>query len=403
MEGTQVIDLKPLDDTLKALSKAPELAVFDPHGTWTAADSVLLVIDIIGYSFALMLPYLVYRRLKEVEGILSRCTFVYPTVFKKARTKIGADKQPTETLIELNPSPTLTMTDKDNDEEINKPGSQPPPPYPVNSAPSEPSSSSILSEPQPPSTLSGPSRSPTQTAPPTEQHRSSSSSDSVGPSPVPRDVQRLCQIIIDYSQRVFQTQLQQSQKVIRKQQRKEARVHRRQQRHQQEQKILQELHHIQLQLLLIQQRNKVIKVARIRSLYRNQRYPTSMANFISAASSPHPIFPFPSFSPPHEFTRPPPPYPVNSAPSEPSSPSILSEPQPPSTLSGPSRSPTQTTPPPEQHRSSSSSDSVGPSPVPRDVQRLCQIIIDYSQRVFQTQLQQSQKVIRKQQRKEARV
>ncbi|KAM3584965.1 uncharacterized protein V6R79_003967 [Siganus canaliculatus] len=80
--------------------------------------------------------------------------------------------------------------------------------------------------------------------------------------------------------------------------------------------------------------------------------------------------------------RPPPPYPVNSAPSEPSSPSILSK---------PSRSPTPTAPPPEQHRSPPPPTLSDPHQCP-ETSNDCQIIIDYSQRVFQTQLQQSQKV-----------
>ncbi len=72
-EGTQLIDLTPVDTALEAFARLP------PAGapiirSWSAADTALCISTIVGYVVTLTLAFLLHKRVNAVQESLNRCT-----------------------------------------------------------------------------------------------------------------------------------------------------------------------------------------------------------------------------------------------------------------------------------------------------------------------------------------
>ncbi len=72
-EGTQLIDLTPVDTALEAIARLP------PAGapiirSWSAADTALCIFTIVGYVVTLTLAFLLHKRVNAVQESFNKCT-----------------------------------------------------------------------------------------------------------------------------------------------------------------------------------------------------------------------------------------------------------------------------------------------------------------------------------------
>ncbi len=103
-EGTQLIDLTPVDTALEAIARLP------PAGTpiirsWSAADTALCISTIAGYVVTLTLAFLLHKRVNAVQESLNRCTSGVPCLFRRDKPDQEPEPENLTNLIEIMPIP----------------------------------------------------------------------------------------------------------------------------------------------------------------------------------------------------------------------------------------------------------------------------------------------------------
>ncbi len=71
-EGTQLIDLTPVDTALEAIARLPP-ADAPIIRSWSAADTALCISTIVGYVVTLTLAFLLHKRVNAVQESFNRC------------------------------------------------------------------------------------------------------------------------------------------------------------------------------------------------------------------------------------------------------------------------------------------------------------------------------------------
>ncbi len=110
-EGTQLIDLTPVDTALEAIARLP------PAGapiirSWSAADTALCISTIVGYVVTLTLAFLLHKRVNVVQESLNKCTSGVPRLFRRGNLDQEAEPENVTNLIEIMPIPS--RRDPDN-------------------------------------------------------------------------------------------------------------------------------------------------------------------------------------------------------------------------------------------------------------------------------------------------
>ncbi len=109
-EGTQLIDLTPVDTALEAIARLP------PAGTpiirsWSAADTVLCISTIVGYVVTLTLAFLLHKQVNAVQKSLNRCTSGVPLLFRRDKPDQEPEPENLTNLIEITPIPPRRTPD----------------------------------------------------------------------------------------------------------------------------------------------------------------------------------------------------------------------------------------------------------------------------------------------------
>ncbi len=103
-EGTQLIDLTPVDTALEAIARllpagAPIIL------SWSAADTALCISTIIGYVVTLTLTFLLHKRVNAVQESFNRCTSGVPRLFRRDKPDQEPEPENSTKLIEIMPIP----------------------------------------------------------------------------------------------------------------------------------------------------------------------------------------------------------------------------------------------------------------------------------------------------------
>ncbi len=81
-EGTQLIDLTPVDTALEAIARLPPAGV-PIIRSWSAADTALCISTIVGYVVTLTLAFLLHKRVNAVQESFNKCTSGVPRIFRR--------------------------------------------------------------------------------------------------------------------------------------------------------------------------------------------------------------------------------------------------------------------------------------------------------------------------------
>ncbi len=103
-EGTQLIDLTPVDTALEAIARLP------PAGapiirSWSAADTALSIFTIVGYIVTLTLTFLLHNRVNAIQESFNRCTSGVPRLFRPDKPDQEPEPENSTNLIEIMPIP----------------------------------------------------------------------------------------------------------------------------------------------------------------------------------------------------------------------------------------------------------------------------------------------------------
>ncbi len=103
-EGTQLIDLTPVDTALEAIARLP------PAGapiirSWSATDTVLCISTIVGYVVTLTLAFLLHKRVNAVQESFNKC------IFRRDKTDQEPEPENSTNLIEIMPIPPRRTPD----------------------------------------------------------------------------------------------------------------------------------------------------------------------------------------------------------------------------------------------------------------------------------------------------
>ncbi len=109
-EGTQLIDLTPVDTALEAIARLP------PAGThiirsWSAADTALCISTIVGYVVTLTLAFLLHKRVNAVQESFNKCTSGVPRIFRRDKTDQEPEPENSTNLLEITPIPPRRTPD----------------------------------------------------------------------------------------------------------------------------------------------------------------------------------------------------------------------------------------------------------------------------------------------------
>ncbi len=88
-EGSQLIDLTPVDTALKAIAHIPP-AVAPIILSWSAIDTGLCISTIVGYVVTLTLAFLLHKHVNAVQESFNKCTSgvrTFSDVIKPTRTR----------------------------------------------------------------------------------------------------------------------------------------------------------------------------------------------------------------------------------------------------------------------------------------------------------------------------
>ncbi len=109
-EGTQLIDLTPVDTALEAIARLP------PAGapiirSWSAADTALCISTIVGYVVTLTLAFLLHKRVNAVQESFNKCTSGVPRIFQRDKTDQEPEPENSTNLLEITPIPPRRTPD----------------------------------------------------------------------------------------------------------------------------------------------------------------------------------------------------------------------------------------------------------------------------------------------------
>ncbi len=109
-EGTQLIDLTPVDTALEAIARLP------PAGapivrSWSAADTALCISTIVGYVVTLTLAFLLHKRVNAVQESFNKCTSGVPRIFRRDKTDQEPEPENSTNLLEITPIPPRRTPD----------------------------------------------------------------------------------------------------------------------------------------------------------------------------------------------------------------------------------------------------------------------------------------------------
>ncbi len=109
-EGTQLIDLTPVDTALEAIARLP------PAGapiirSWSAADTALCISTIVGYVVTLTLAFLLHKRVNAVQESFNKCTSGVPRIFRRDETDQEPEPENSTNLLEITPIPPRRTPD----------------------------------------------------------------------------------------------------------------------------------------------------------------------------------------------------------------------------------------------------------------------------------------------------
>ncbi len=88
-EGTQLIDLTPVDTALEAIARLPHTDALIIQ-SWSAADTALCISTIVGYVVTLTLAFLLHKRVNAVQKSFKKCMSGVLRLFRHDKT----DKNP---------------------------------------------------------------------------------------------------------------------------------------------------------------------------------------------------------------------------------------------------------------------------------------------------------------------
>ncbi len=103
-EGTQLIDLTPVDTALEAIARLPPAGV-PLIRSWSAADTALCISTIVGYVVTLTLAFLLHKR-------VNKCMSSIPPIFLHDKTDQEPEPENLTNLIES--TPILSCRTPDN-------------------------------------------------------------------------------------------------------------------------------------------------------------------------------------------------------------------------------------------------------------------------------------------------
>ncbi len=109
-EGTQLIDLTPVDTALEAIARLP------PAGapiirSWSAADTALCISTIVGYVATLTLAFLLHKRVNAVQESFNKCMSGVPQIFRRYKTDQEPEPENSTNLLEITPIPPRRTPD----------------------------------------------------------------------------------------------------------------------------------------------------------------------------------------------------------------------------------------------------------------------------------------------------
>ncbi len=103
-EGTQLIDLTPVDTALEAIARLPPAGV-PIIRSWSAADTALCISTIVGYVVTLTLAFLLHKRVNAVQESFNKCTSGVPRIFRHDKTDQEPELENSTNLLEITPIP----------------------------------------------------------------------------------------------------------------------------------------------------------------------------------------------------------------------------------------------------------------------------------------------------------
>ncbi len=122
-EGTQLIDLTPVDTALEAIARllpagAPIIR------SRSAADTALCISTIVGYVVTLTLAFFLHKQVNAVQESFNKCTSGVPCLFRCDKTDKEPEPENSANLIEIIPLPPCRTPDNQtnrNDQIVNNP------------------------------------------------------------------------------------------------------------------------------------------------------------------------------------------------------------------------------------------------------------------------------------------
>ncbi len=109
-EGTQLIDLTPVDTALEAIACLPTAG--EPIiRSWSAADTALCISTIVGYVVTLTLAYLLHKRVNAIQESFNGCTSGVPRIFRRHKTDQEPESENSTNLLEIMPIPPRRTPD----------------------------------------------------------------------------------------------------------------------------------------------------------------------------------------------------------------------------------------------------------------------------------------------------
>ncbi len=103
-EGTQLIDLTPVDTALEAIARLP------PAGaqiiqSWSAADTPICISTIVEYAVTLTLAFLLHKRVNAIQESFNKCTSGILCLFRRDKPDQEPEPENSTNLIEIMPIP----------------------------------------------------------------------------------------------------------------------------------------------------------------------------------------------------------------------------------------------------------------------------------------------------------
>ncbi len=109
-EGTQLIDLTPVDTALEAIARLPATGA-PIIRSWSAADTALCISTIVGYVVTLTLAFLLHKRVNAIQESFNKCTSGVPRIFRRDKTDQEPEPENSTNLIEITPIPSRRTPD----------------------------------------------------------------------------------------------------------------------------------------------------------------------------------------------------------------------------------------------------------------------------------------------------